>query len=425
LRLLVAATTSAVVLAFLIPMLLLVRQLASDRASAAAFQEAQQIAVTVAAVGESAGLAAAVEGLVGGSARRVSVVLPDGSVVGRPIDDDPDLDRALAGESFRLGVGEAVHQYVPAVSADGTFVVRTVIPESELRRGVTRASLTISGLGLLLLMAALITADRLARSVSQPFHELARAADQMREGRLDLRVSEEGLPEAVAVGKALNRLAGRVEELLAAERDSVADLSHRLRTPVTALRLDAESLTDPEAAERLRVHVGHLERSIDAIVKDARRPVRASVAASCDAAAVVRDRVAFWSALAEDQNRALLVGVGEGALEAGIDAGDLADVVDVLIDNVFAHTPDGAPLSVALAPATDGRAGVILTIEDGGPGLPPGDVTARGASGAGSTGLGLDIARRAAIASGGRLELGTSLTLGGAQVRLVLGAVRS
>ena len=78
---------------------------------------------------------------------------------------------------------------------------------------------------------------------------------------------------------------------------TVADLSHRLRTPVTALRLDAGSVADPELAVRLRDHISHLERTVDAIVKDARRPVRSPLKRSCDAAHVVRDRVASWSAL--------------------------------------------------------------------------------------------------------------------------------
>jgi len=100
------------------------------------------------------------------------------------------------------------------------------------------------------------------------------------------------------------------------------------------------------------------------------------------------------------------------------DANDLADVVDVLLDNVFAHTDDGVPIEVWVVPRADGA--IVLTVEDGGPGLPAGDIVSRGNSGAGSTGLGLDIARRAALASGGWLELGQS-RLGGALVRVVLG----
>jgi signal transduction histidine kinase len=218
---------------------------------------------------------------------------------------------------------------------------------------------------------------------------------------------------------ALNRLADRVGRLLASERDAVADLSHRLRTPVTALRLDTELIQEPEVAERLRGHITQLERTVDAIVHDARRPTRSDAAGSCDAAKVVRERVAFWSALAEEQERPLRTAVPEDRqLMARVNASDLADVVDVLLDNVFAHTDDGVPLEVWVVPRADGA--VVLTVEDGGTGLPAGDIVSRGNSGAGSTGLGLDIARRTALASGGWLELGQS-RLGGALVRVVLG----
>ena len=60
-----------------------------------------------------------------------------------------------------------------------------------------------------------------------------------------------------------------------------------VRTPVTALRIDVEGVHDPALAERLRHHVGNLQRSIDAIVNEARRPVRHDMASTCDAVAVV------------------------------------------------------------------------------------------------------------------------------------------
>jgi len=113
------------------------------------------------------------------------------------------------------------------------------------------------------------------------------------------------------------------------------------------------------------------------------------------------------------------LGVPSGRpLRAKLDAADLSDVVDVLIDNVFAHTDEGVPLEVWVAARADGA--IVLTVEDGGTGLPQEDIIARGSSGAGSTGLGMDIVRRAAKNSGGGMEVGRS-RLGGALVRVVLG----
>ncbi len=416
LAVLVAATTSAVVLAFLVPLLLLVRTLAEDRAVAAATQNAQAIAafgLNATDQHSVATLRALVDSTPGTTA-----VLPDGTVLGPKV-DDPKMARAAKGESFVDPRNGGAVVYVVSLGERGVAYARTVVPPKDYHANVMQATLTIVALGVLMMLAAVLAAYQLARRVSAPFMQLAAAADAMRMGRLETRVPERGMPEVVALARALNRLAARVAQLLGTERDAVADLAHRLRTPVTALRLDSDSVADPELADRLLTHVAHLERVVDAIVHDARRPVVASVGTSCDVSRVVGERVAFWSALADDQGRRLTVELPGRPAVAAIDTSDLSDVVDVLIDNVFAHTDDGTPLTVQVRQFSDGR--VELSVEDGGPGFPSGDVVQRGHSGAGSTGLGLDIVRRAALATGGSMDLGRS-RFGGAMVRLVLGA---
>jgi signal transduction histidine kinase len=92
-------------------------------------------------------------------------------------------------------------------------------------------------------------------------------------------------------------------------------------------------------------------------------------------------------------------------------------MVEVLLDNVFSHTPDDAAVRITLD-ANDDL--VELVVEDAGPGLPPGlDATGRGESGAGSTGLGLSIAARTAEDSGGAITTGAS-DWGGARVSVTL-----
>ncbi len=143
----------------------------------------------------------------------------------------------------------------------------------------------------------------------------------------------------------------------------------------------------------------------------------------CDAAAVVAERVAFWSVLAEDTERAVTVEVAHGPLPVALGKPDLEAVVDALLGNVFAHTPDGTAFAVELAARRDG--GARLVVADSGTGLPAGvDPTGRGASGAGSTGLGLDIARRAAAQAGGAFALDRPPS-GGLRVVLDLGSPAS
>lgn len=422
LAVLVAATTSVVVIAFLFPLALLLRSLAEERVLAGSAERATTV-LTIGLESPSGTLDARVKSHFATTPQpagtHTTLYVPIGAVYGRPVFDDPVVDQVFRSQqSFRRRVDDGMVTYRVAMGAQGTFVARDEVDDEILHRGVLRSTLIVAGLGVVLLGLAVVAADRLARRVSGPIQEVVRAADAMREGDLDVRVAEKGMPEVVTLARALNRLAERVGRLLRAERDAVADLSHRLRTPVTALRLDTEMITDPDVGDRLRDHITQLERTVDAIVHDARRPIQTDAGGSCDAGKIVKERVAFWSALAEEQGRDLRTAVPDRPLMVKVTANDLTDVVDVLLDNVFAHTEDGVPLEVWVVPRADGA--IVLTVEDGGPGLPAGDVVSRGSSGAGSSGLGLDIARRAAVASGGWLEVGQS-RLGGALIRIVLG----
>ena len=106
-------------------------------------------------------------------------------------------------------------------------------------------------------------------------------------------------------------------------------------------------------------------------------------------------------------------------LPVRVPAQDLAACIDILFENVFAHTPEGAGFAVRLTPRAGG--GAWLMVSDEGQGFAGGYPVSRGASGPGSTGLGLDIARRIADSSGGSLTMGRSAR-GGAAITLALGA---
>ena len=414
LTLFVGGTTALVILALVIPFAIGLRTMTEERTIATVTAEAQRVAQAAAGKEDDEEF-----DLADLETRRfdgTSVILPQDEVdrdARRP--DDPQVERARFGASFvEREQGQAV-VYAPAYSESGMVVTRMVIAPDELaqrRRPARRAELVL--LGLLLLGVAVGAAHILAgRLITDPIERLVDAANALQEGRLETRAPEDGPLEIMALAQSLNRLARKIKDLLASERESVADLSHRLRTPVTALRLDADSISDPEVAERFRSHVDHLERTVDAVVREARLPPGPSVSPQCDVAQVVDERVAFWSALAEEQGRRLRVHLPKGPAWGRIDTHDLTAVVDVLIDNVFAHTEDGVPLEVSVM-ITPQRF-VALLVEDGGPGLPSADVVTRGRSGGGSSGLGLDIVRRAAIAAGGALELGRS-RFGGAAV---------
>lgn len=405
---LVVATTSVVVVSFVIPLCLLVRTLAEDRAMAAADQEARNVAILVASLHDAPQLDQLVADLDRRGAPSTSVLTADGRVLGSDTDmrQDPEVRRAAAGEGFEVVDGRGGRVLLPVVLEDGTAVVRSSVGIDDLRRGVTRAWLGVIGLGVVLMVLALLVASGLGRRVSEPLRRVAGVAHRLRAGDLTARAEVRGTEETQELAQALNGLAERIEELLATERAAVGDLGHRLRTPVTALRLDAEAVPDPALAARLAEHIATLQRAIDEIVKEARRPVRTDLAAQTDATPVLRDRVAFWTALAEDQDRRVTTSLPDVPLVVPVAPDDLTDLTDVLIDNVFAHTPDGTPFEVSLT-AREGYA--VLVVADAGPGLVPGRPRASTGRTVGSTGLGLDIARRTAAACGGRV-----LTAGGA-----------
>jgi signal transduction histidine kinase len=423
---LVVATSSTIVVCFVIPLCLLVRALAEDRATAAADQEARNVAFLVAGLDYNEGLANLVADFDSkGTTPDTNVLGPDGAWL---TESAPQLDKTMNAELARAQSGSAFQVLddrglrvllpirVKGGSDDEYAIVRSSVPIDKVHEGVAQAWASIIGLGLVLLALALGLAVWLGRRVSRPLLGVAGVAHQLREGQLSARASVAGADETQELARALNGLAERTEELLAAERAAVADLSHRLRTPVTALRLDAEAVEDAELSARLQLHIAGLQRTIDAIVREARRPVRTDLAAQCDATSVVSGRVRFWGALAEDQGRQMRVQLPKGPLAVPVAAGDLADVVDILIDNVFDHTPEGTTFEVRLGWAADR---VLLTVHDAGPGpknVRPGETPGPTAPREpGSTGLGLDIARRTATGCGGSLISGPG-PLGGTRV---------
>ncbi|HEX6872991.1 MAG TPA: HAMP domain-containing sensor histidine kinase [Micromonosporaceae bacterium] len=416
--LLVGATSSLVLIAFLVPLAVLVRSAAADRALAAATVQAQALAPAVATVDQ-----AILNDMVSQANQSgdfpTTVFLPNGQVVGPGAARSVAVVSGLAGSSSTVPAAGG-REVVVAVAGlrDGTAAIRTFVPDDRLTAGVGRAWAVLGLLGLGLLGLSLLVADLLARTLTRPLSAVGEVSYQLAQGDLGARAEDRGPPEVRQVSAGLNLLASRISELLAQERELVADLSHRLRTPLTALRIDVESVPDLPTRARLEADLDAVDRTVDAVIHEANRSAREGVAAACDATEVVLDRVRFWSALAEEEGRAVRLAVDPVRVPVRLDRGDLAACVDALIGNVFRHTSEGIGLSVTLTRRPEG--GGRLVVSDDGPGLPDGLVQRRGVSGAGSTGLGLDIVTRTARRTGGEVRLGRSAT-GGAAVAVDLG----
>jgi signal transduction histidine kinase len=423
-----AAVTSMVAIAFLIPLAVIVRDVARDRAFTSAQLAAAGIEPVLAVTADRATLARAIASTQAGEAGQLALYLAGpqsadrlrgGALVGGPQHaTSAELRQAVAaGESFvALAPGGYVLFQPVALGASRLAVTEVYVPSAEVSRGVLASWAVMTAVAVALIGVSVLVADRLATRITRPARELAQAAGALGNGDLSARSTPAGPPELMAAGHAFNLMAERLARLITAERVMAADLPHRLRTPLTALRMNAAGLGPGRAADETRLAVSRLEQEIDLIIRAARRPAL-DEPSGCDAAEVLAERMSFWSALAEDQGRPCHLTGAERPAMVPVPRSDLAAVADALIGNVFQHTAEGTGFAVTLH---SGDGVVLIFFADGGPGIKdPDSALLRGSSGAGSTGLGLDIARRVAESTGGGLKIDRS-ALGGAQVQLWL-----
>lgn len=401
-----------IALAFLVPLASLVDQLAEDRALTQAERDAQLVAQFVAATSGLTDAGSAFEsvtfdGTLAG--REVSLLLEDGRLFGAPAEADDDIAAAFAGSTLRVATDGGQAVLVPTVGGNGELaVVRVFVADGELHQGVARSWVLLVLLGVTLIAIGVAVTDRLARSIVSPVEELGDAARRLGSGDFSARVVPSGPDEVSATGSQFNRLASEIGRLIQSERETAADLSHRLRTPLMAARLGVEQIADDRHRIELSHDLDEMERSIDHAIAELRRPSRMLSGEKTILEETVRDRAAFWAPLAEDQRRATTIDIPHSATEVAIPADDLEAAVDALLGNVFAHTPEETAYAVHVA---IGRKAEVVFADDG-PGLTTDVAALRGSSTAGSTGLGLDIVRKTVEAAGGELTIGSSDSYG-------------
>ncbi|MFI0541857.1 HAMP domain-containing sensor histidine kinase [Streptomyces sp. RP5T] len=420
------AVTTMVVVAFAVPLGLVIKEMARDRAFSNAEREAAAVAPALSITTDRDQLERVVASA--GADSGMAVHLPAGKGqravdIGHPragADDIATVRRLGRASTTGVPGGSTLLQPV-ALSSGQIAVVEVYVPESAVSNGVATAWAVLAGVGIALVVGSVAVADRLGVRMVQPAQKLVEGAHELGEGKLGARVPEEGPNELRLAAVAFNSMADQVVQLLANERELAADLSHRLRTPLTVLRLNAASLGDGPAAEQTRAAVAQLEREVDTIIRTAReakpQTAAAGPGAGCDAAEVVRERMGFWSALAEDEGRKWRVAGADRPVRIPVARADLAAALDALLGNVFRHTPEGTAFAVDVH---NGEDAVIVLVSDAGPGIRDPEAAmarGRGSGSTGSTGLGLDIVRRLAEATGGDVRIGRSV-LGGTEVRI-------
>jgi signal transduction histidine kinase len=222
-------------------------------------------------------------------------------------------------------------------------------------------------------------------------------------------------------------MARQLDDLLAAQRSFVADASHQLRSPLTALRLRLENLEPvlpAHQADRLDAAIDEVDR-MTRLVSDLLRLARADERPATevvDAARIIADRLDTWTAVAETRGVTLRShGLDQQAFVHAV-SGGVEQIIDNLIDNALNASASGGTITVTVASTPDG---VDLAVSDQGPGLDDGQKVAalrrfwRGDTSAGGTGLGLPIVAALTAASNGRLAL-TDASGGGLTVAVRL-----
>ena len=341
----------------------------------------------------------------------------------RDFSSRPEIIEALDGQrsdgtrpSDTLGY-DLMYVAVP-VASGGTVhgAVRITYPTSTLDARIAGTWWRLAGLSAVVLATVTAVGWFLARGVTKPVRAVRDAARSLAAGDLNQRApTDVGAPELRDLAVTFNSTAATLEQLLAAQRSFVADASHQLRTPLTALRLRLENLEPAlgpsEHAELIAAiaETDRLARLVDGLLTLARSDAQPGERQLVDVAAVVEDRLALWA----PQAAAKVVTVTTTGDARGLVTavpGALEQILDNLISNALNASPPGGTITIT---ADHTPSWLTLHVIDQGPGLDAGGRLrafdrfwrAPGNRAKGS-GLGLAIVAELTAESGGEANLG-------------------
>lgn len=379
---------------------------------------------------------------------RVVVVDAEGTALadstdlpGRDFSSREELATALEGRvasgerrSETLGTG-LLYATVPVASGEVLGAVRVTYSTDQLDARVRRYWLGLAGVAVVSLAAAALVGVTFARWVGRPLDRVRLAAVDLGRGDLAVRAPEgDGPPEVRQLAHSFNATAARLEHLVTAQEAFVADASHQLRTPLTALRLRLEVLAGdvadlvegaeagaPSVGEDLEAalaEVSRLSRLVDGLLALARaeREDAQLTAQALVAADVLAERATAWEPLAAEHDVVLAVRPTTAVLRATPDR--FVQVVDNLVANAVEASPPGGAVELWAEPAAGG---VEVHVADEGPGMGEEQRqrafdrfwrSGEGRTGLGGSGLGLSIVARLVAADGGRAELRAAPTGG-------------
>ncbi|MCX2971360.1 MULTISPECIES: sensor histidine kinase [Streptomyces] len=254
---------------------------------------------------------------------------------------------------------------------DVVAVVLTDSPTGPLRSRILRDWVPLAAGEAAAMLLALGAASRLAGWVLRPVRDLDKAAHDISTGRLTSRVAAAGgPPELRRLAHSFNEMADHVEDILEQQRAFVADASHQLRNPLSALllRIELLGLELPAGSADFAAVQGEgkrLARVLDDLLGLATAEHSRADLRLTDVGEVAAERVAAWRPVAERKG-VTLASRGLAAATAWADPVSLSSALDAVVDNAVKFSPEGATVTVTVAAAGDR---VTIEVADGGPGL--------------------------------------------------------
>jgi signal transduction histidine kinase len=337
----------------------------------------------------------------------------DAQVVVREASGRVVVDSARAAEDEAEHAGGGLLVTTPIAANGRVFgTVAITYPTASTDHRIVRDWVWLSVAAAVVLAAAALLGLLLSRSVSRPLRRVERAAQRIGDGELDARAPETDGPDDVRrLARTLNETAAKLETLVRSQEDFVADASHQLRTPLTALRLRLENLerdVAPPGRETLAAaltEADRLSRLVSELLALARPQDQVEPADAVDVAALAAARAEAWDALVAERD--LRIETAGAAARARAGAGRVEQVLDNLLANAVEASPPGSTIRLSSG-RRDGW--IELHVVDEGPGLSA-DARARAfdrfwhaGPGEGS-GLGLAIARRLVEVDEGEIAL--------------------
>jgi two-component system sensor histidine kinase QseC len=310
------------------------------------------------------------------------------------------------------------------------YVGEQIESRASILHALLRGTLTSVAVALPLLALGVWWAVRLGL---QPLRRLSAVLARREPQALQPVILGAAPSELAPMIAALNGLLARIGAMVESERRFTADAAHELRTPIAAIRAQAQvALAESDAAARAHALQFTL-RGCDRAARLVEQLLTLSRLESGAAPArAVLDLASLARRVAGEIAPAALTRGQELSLEADATCpvhGDetlLAVLLRNLLDNAVRYSPPGAAIAVAVS-RTDGT--VVLGVEDAGPGLPEPEIRRLGerffrvlGSGESGSGLGWSIVRRIADAQGASVQIGRSRVLGGLSVRVSLPA---